>query len=142
MSWKREKEAEGQVAGAEGQVAGEEAAVAEEVAVVVVAPPHQAQALALALDHHRGVRGLGQEVEVEAEAEVEVVDAQCKPETSIPISSLCYFSLTKSFLPTEVLLTEVADTTAEAQQVHTNPEVDHQVESCPLPLAPVFSALH
>lgn len=133
MSWKRGKEAE-------GQVAGEEAAVAEEVAVVVVAPPHQAQALAL--DRHRGVRGLGQEVEVEVEAEVEVVDAQCKPETSIPISSLCYFSLTKSFLPTEVLLTEVADTTAEAQQVHINPEADHQVESCPLPLAAVFSALH
>lgn len=137
MSWKRGKEAE-------GQVAGEEAAVAEEVAVVVVAPPHQAQALAL--DHHQGVRGLGQEVEVgvevEVEAEVEVVDAQCKPETSIPVSSLCYFSLTKSFLPTEVLLTEVADTTAEAQQVHINPEADHQVESCPLPLAAVFSALH
>lgn len=131
MSWKRGKEAE-------GQVAGEEAAVAEEVAVVVVAPPHQAQALAL--DHHRGVRGLGQEVEVEAV--VEVVDAQCKPGTSIPVSSLCYFSLTKSFLPTEVLLTEVADTTAEAQQVHINPEADHQVESCPLPLAAVFSALH
>lgn len=131
MSWKRGKEAE-------GQVAGEEAAVAEEVAVVVVAPPHQAQALAL--DHHQGVRGLGQEVEVGVE--VEVVDAQCKPETSIPISSLCYFSLTKSFLPTEVLLTEVADTTAEAQQVHINPEADHQVESCPLPLAAVFSALH
>lgn len=130
MSWKRGKEAE-------GQVAGEEAAVAEEVAVVVVAPPHQAQALAL--DHHRGVRGLGQEVEVGVEVEV---DAQCKPETSIPISSLCYFSLTKSFIPTEVLLTEVADTTAEAQQVHINPEADHQVESCPLPLAAVFSALH
>lgn len=71
MSWKRGKVAE-------GQVVGEEAAVAEEVAVVVVAPPHQARALAL--DHHRGVRGLGQEVEVE----VGVVDAQCKAEAPIP----------------------------------------------------------
>lgn len=124
MSWKRGKEEEGQV-------------VAEEVAVVV-APRHQARALAL--DHHRGARGLGQEVEAEVEAEV--VDAQCKAETPPPISSSLYFSLTKRFLHTEALHTEVADTTAEAQQHRTNPEVDHQVESFPLPLAAAFSALH
>lgn len=126
MSWKRGKEEE-------GQVVAEEEAVAEEVAVVV-APRHQARALAL--DHHRGARGLGQEVEAE------VVDAQCKAETPPPISSSLYFSLTKRFLHTEALHTEVADTTAEAQQHRTNPEVDHQVESFPLPLAAAFSALH
>lgn len=123
MRWKRGKEAE-------GRVAGGEAAEVEEVAVVVVAPPHQAQALAL--DH----RGLGQEVEVV------VVDAQCKAQTSIHMSCLCYFSLTKRFLPKEFRLTEVANITAEAHQAHTNPEADHQVESCPLPLPAVFSALH
>lgn len=86
MSWKRGKEEEGQV---EGQVEG---VGAEEVAAVVVAPPHQARARARALDHHRGARGLGQEVGVEVAAEVaaevEAVDAQCKPENralSLPV---------------------------------------------------------
>lgn len=64
---------------------------AEEVALVVVAPPRQARARARALDHHRGVRGLGQEAEVEvaAEVEVEAVDAQCKQarENRAPSSS-------------------------------------------------------
>lgn len=75
MSWKRGKEEE-----EEGQVEG-----AEEVVLAVVAPPRQARARAL--DHHRGARGLGQEVGVEVAeevgvevaAEVEAVDAHCKP---------------------------------------------------------------
>lgn len=126
MSWKRGKEEEDQVVGV------------EEVAAAVVAPRHQARVRAL--DHHRGARGLGQGVEVEVAAEVEAVDAQCKPENhalSFPISTSCYFSLTIRFLHTEV-----ANTTAEAQQHHTNPEADHQVEFYPLPLAAAFSVLH
>lgn len=136
MSCKRGKEEEGQVEGVG----------AEEVAAVV-APPHQARARAL--DHHRAARGLGQEVGVEVAAEVaaevEAVDAQCKPENralSFPVSSSCNFSLTTRFLHTEVLHTGVANTTAEVQQHHTNPEADHRVEFCPLPLAAAFSELH
>lgn len=128
MTWKRGKEEAGQVAEAGGQVA-------EEAAVVVV---HQARALAL--DHHRGAPV--QEQEVEVAAEVEVVDAQCTPETSVPTSSSVYLFLTKMFLHTEALHTAVANTTVVAQQQHTNPEADHQVESFPLPLAAAFSALH
>lgn len=124
MSWKRGKEEEDQVVGA------------EEVAAAVVAPRHQARIRAL--DHHRGARGLGQGVEVAAE--VEAMDAQCKPENhalSLPVSTSFYFTLTMRFLHTEV-----ANTTAEAQQHLTNPEADHQVEFYPLPLAAAFSVLH
>lgn len=146
MSWKREKEEEGQVVGV------------EEVAVVV-APRHQAQAQAqaqelaqelaqaLALDRHRGARGLGQEVEVEAAAEVEAVeavDAQCKPENHAlpPRIIFVLISLTTRFLHTEVLHMGVANTMAEALQQPTDPEADHQVELYPLPLAAAFSVLH